>query len=90
MLLGKLELGHFFQHLGYFLPTFYYMYLPNYMFNISWADVTGQTLVGQHYYSTIGLYSYIRGVVVEWMCHTTVEHKVHASSPAAALMSSCI
>ena len=28
-----------------------------------------------------------RGVVVEWICHRTVDHKVSGSSPAAALMS---
>ena len=28
-----------------------------------------------------------RGVVVEWICHRTVDHKVRGSSPTAALMS---
>ena len=33
------------------------------------------------------LYSTCRGVVVERICHRTVDHKVRGSSPAAALRS---
>ena len=37
-----------------------------------------------HDYIQIHLY---RGVVVKWICHRTVDHKVRGSSPVAALMS---
>ena len=50
---------------------------------------TRSFVISYHHNSAMVVYMYIcdRGVVVEWICHRTVDHEVHGSSLAAALMS---
>ena len=58
MLLAKLKLGHFVQHLGDFLHTIYYMY----SYPIKCSKLDGQMLLGKrksgNNYATIGFCSY--------------------------------